>query len=53
MKASQVIGLNLSEFGMNFGIARVALILNGSDGRKYILATKLPAVLARQSVSIE
>jgi len=43
MMASHVTGLNTSEFGMRFGIARVALILNGSSGRKYIFATELPA----------
>lgn len=43
MIASRVTSLNTSEFGMNFGIARVALILNGNSGRKYIFATELPA----------
>ena len=43
MMASHVTGLNTSEFGMKFGIARVALILNGNSGRKYIFATELPA----------
>jgi len=43
MMASHVTGLNTSEFGMRFGIARVALILNGNSGRKYIFATELPA----------
>ena len=41
--ASHITGLNTSEFGMKFGIARVALILNGNSGRKYIFATELPA----------
>jgi two-component system sensor histidine kinase CpxA len=41
--ASRVTGSNTSEFGMNFGIARVALILNGDSGRKYIFASELPA----------
>ncbi len=41
--ATRVTGLNTSEFGMVFGIARVALILNGNSGRKYIFATELPA----------
>jgi two-component system sensor histidine kinase CpxA len=35
--------LNTSEFGMVFGIARVALILKGNSGRQYIFATELPA----------
>ena len=41
--ASHVTGLNTSEFGMRFGIARVALILNGNSGSKYVFATELPA----------
>lgn len=41
--ARRVTGLNPSEFGMVFGIARVALILNGNSGRQYIFATELPA----------
>lgn len=32
-----------SEFGMSYGIARVAIMLNGASGRKYIFATELPA----------
>src|ERR1700739_4622087 len=43
MMASHVTGLNTSEIGMRVGIARVALILNGNSGRKYIFATELPA----------
>ena len=43
MMASHVTGLNTAEFGMKFGIARVALILNGNSGRKYIFASELPA----------
>ena len=41
--ATRVTGLKTSEFGMVFGIARVALILNGNSGRRYIFATELPA----------
>ncbi|HMG87780.1 MAG TPA: ATP-binding protein [Terracidiphilus sp.] len=43
MMATRVTGLKTSEFGMVFGIARVALILNGNSGRQYIFATELPA----------
>jgi two-component system, OmpR family, sensor histidine kinase CpxA len=43
MMASHVTELNTSEFGMKFGIARVALILNGNSASKYIFATELPA----------
>jgi len=32
-----------SDFSMKYGIARVALILQGSNGRKFIYATELPA----------
>ncbi|HEY2470077.1 MAG TPA: ATP-binding protein [Terracidiphilus sp.] len=32
-----------SVFGIKFGLARVALILQGSNGRSYIFATELPA----------
>jgi two-component system sensor histidine kinase CpxA len=32
-----------SEFGIRFGIARVALVLRGSSGRDFIFATELPA----------
>jgi len=41
--STRVTGLHPSEFGMVFGIARVALILNGNSGRQYIFATELPA----------
>jgi two-component system sensor histidine kinase CpxA len=40
---ARVTGLNPSEFGMVFGIARVALLLNGNSGSHYIFATELPA----------
>jgi two-component system sensor histidine kinase CpxA len=32
-----------SDFSMKYGIARVALLLNGQSGRAYIFATELPA----------
>jgi two-component system, OmpR family, sensor histidine kinase CpxA len=32
-----------SDFSMRYGIARVALTLQGSSGRRYIFATELPA----------
>ncbi|MGA8531197.1 MAG: ATP-binding protein, partial [Acidobacteriaceae bacterium] len=32
-----------SDFSMRYGIARVALVLNGQSGRSYIFATELPA----------
>jgi two-component system sensor histidine kinase CpxA len=32
-----------SDFSMKYGIARVALMLNGQNGRDYIFATELPA----------
>lgn len=32
-----------SEFGLKYGLVRVALILPGSGGRSYIFATELPA----------
>ena len=41
--ATRVKGLNTAEFGMVFGIARVALTLKGNSGRQYIFATELPA----------
>jgi two-component system sensor histidine kinase CpxA len=41
--ATRVTGLNTSEFGMVFGIARVALILKGDSDHQYIFATELPA----------
>jgi two-component system, OmpR family, sensor histidine kinase CpxA len=43
LMAKRVTGLNTSEFGMVFGIARVALILKGNNGHQYIFATELPA----------
>jgi len=43
MMAARVSALNPSEFGMIFGIARVALILNGERSHQYIFATELPA----------
>ncbi len=41
--ATRVTGFNTSEFGMQFGIARVAIILKGNSGSQYIFATELPA----------
>jgi two-component system sensor histidine kinase CpxA len=38
-----VMGSGDSDFSMRYGIARVALILNGQAGRHYIFATELPA----------
>lgn len=35
--------LNVPEFSMKYGIARVALMLTGQSGRPYIFATELPA----------
>ena len=32
-----------SDFNVKFGLARVALVMNGSSGRRYIFATELPA----------
>ncbi|MGC2638590.1 MAG: ATP-binding protein [Acidobacteriaceae bacterium] len=32
-----------SDFGMRYGIARVAILLHGQSGRDYIFATELPA----------
>ncbi len=43
LMVKRVTGLNTSEFGMVFGIARVALVLNGDSGHQYIFATELPA----------
>jgi two-component system sensor histidine kinase CpxA len=40
---SHVVGSRDSDFSMMYGIARVALILNGQAGRRYIFATELPA----------
>jgi two-component system, OmpR family, sensor histidine kinase CpxA len=40
---SHVTASNPSAFSMRYGIARVALILQGSSGREYIFATELPA----------
>jgi two-component system, OmpR family, sensor histidine kinase CpxA len=40
---SHVTASNPSAFSMRYGIARVALALQGSSGRKYIFATELPA----------
>ena len=34
---------NGTDFSMKYGIARVALMLNGQSGRQYIFATELPA----------
>ena len=41
--ASSVTSSNIPNFGMKFGLARVAMILNGPSGRRYIFATELPA----------
>lgn len=41
--AAHVTGRNTSDFGMKFGIARVALVLTSNTGRRYIFATELPA----------
>jgi two-component system sensor histidine kinase CpxA len=41
--ASDVIKSRNSEFGIKFGLARVALSLRGANGRSYIFATELPA----------
>jgi len=40
---SHVTMANPSGFSMRYGIARVALALQGSSGREYIFATELPA----------
>ena len=40
---SHVIASKTSDFSMKYGIARVALILQGASGRKFIYATELPA----------
>lgn len=40
---STVIMSKNSEFGIKFGLARVALMLQGNSGRSYIFATELPA----------
>ena len=40
---SHVVGSGNSDFSMRYGIARVALILNGQSGRHYVFATELPA----------
>jgi two-component system sensor histidine kinase CpxA len=40
---SRVTATNRSEFGVKFGLARVALVLKGGSGRQYIFATELPA----------
>ena len=40
---SHVITSRASDFSMKYGIARVALILQGSNGHKFIYATELPA----------
>src|SRR5260370_8285121 len=40
---SKVTPSNPSAFSMRYGIARVAILLQGSSGRVYIFATELPA----------
>jgi two-component system sensor histidine kinase CpxA len=40
---SHVVASRDSDFSMRYGIARVALILNGQTGRHYVFATELPA----------
>ena len=40
---SQVTAAKPSNFGMRYGIARVAMRLKGSNGHEYIFATELPA----------
>ena len=40
---SKVTRSNTSAFSMRYGIARVAILLQGSSGRVYIFATELPA----------
>jgi two-component system sensor histidine kinase CpxA len=40
---SHVTASNPSAFSMKYGIARVALALQGNSGREYIFATELPA----------
>lgn len=41
--ASHVRSSNKSDFGVKFGLARVALIMQGDNGQRYIFATELPA----------
>lgn len=41
--ASHVVASQASDFSMKYGIARVALILEGQSGHGYIFATELPA----------
>jgi two-component system, OmpR family, sensor histidine kinase CpxA len=36
-------GVGVPDFGVRFGVARVALILQGVSGREYVFATELPA----------
>ncbi|HEX3569837.1 MAG TPA: ATP-binding protein [Acidobacteriaceae bacterium] len=40
---SQASQSNSSVFGMRFGMARVAVLVQGNEGGKYIFATELPA----------
>jgi two-component system sensor histidine kinase CpxA len=40
---AHVTAAKTSDFSMRYGLARVALILQGSRGREYIFATELPA----------
>jgi two-component system sensor histidine kinase CpxA len=40
---SHVVASRDSDFSMKYGIARVALRLNGQTGRQYVFATELPA----------
>jgi two-component system sensor histidine kinase CpxA len=40
---SHVTASKTSDFSMKYGIARVALLLTGQNGRDYIFATELPA----------
>ena len=40
---SHVVASRNSDFSMRYGIARVALTLNGQAGRHYLFATELPA----------
>jgi two-component system, OmpR family, sensor histidine kinase CpxA len=35
--------LGVPDFGVRFGVARVALLLKGTSGREYLFATELPA----------